>query len=127
MRILIALLVLCSIDVFGQYRSKGYYIDTQQPKETRIDTIFGAIVLLANGDEVKAVGGFRRDSVEVWKVSIECPDKEHQYSCSVSHYGDRDFIKSSTYWTIDKSNKPEDVRNWIIMNIPEKYIIKFIE
>lgn len=124
MRILIAFLVLCSINVFGQYRIE--WDTTYRPSDPviSIDTTFGAIVCLAE-NVVTAIGGFRIDTISLEIGEIPCPDGFA--GCMVLHYGYIEDIKSSTYWTIYKGRHEGNPRKWRILRVPEKYIIKFIE
>lgn len=125
MRILIALLVLCSIDAFGQYRVELDTAYTPTQKTITADTTFGAIIAMAE-NVVTAIGGFRIDSLEYGPMEVPCPDPNY-FGCAVLHWGYGDRLVSSTYWTIYKGRHKNNPKKWKILQVPEKYIIKFIE
>lgn len=124
MRLLIAFLVLCSIDVFGQYRMEWDTTYRQSDPVISVDTTFGAIVCLAE-NVVTAIGGFRIDTISLEIGEIPCPDG--MFGCMVLHYGYVEKTKSSTYCTIYKGRYESNPKKWKILQVPEKYIIKFIE
>lgn len=121
---IILLAIFCSIQAYGQSLTWGGLPDYEKPKSSRIDTTYGTIIAVAS-DDVVVLGGFRIDSIDTWTTQVSCP--QGMIGCLVLHWGDVDSIVSSSYWTIDKSNYPNDVRNWVVVNIPDKYILKFIK